>query len=284
MSETDTDDQLPTLVLGGTGKTGRRVVERLTRRHLPVRVGSRSAGVPFDWEDSATWGPSLDGVGAVYVSYFPDLAASGTPEAVGAFADLAVARGVKRLVLLSGRGEEEAQASEKAVADSGADWTVLRASWFAQNFSEGYLLDPLLGGDVALPAGAVGEPFTDADDIAEVAAAVLTEDGHIGQDYELTGPRLLTFAEAVGTIADAAGRPITYTEIPAEDFAAGLAAEQVPADIVELLMYLFTTVLDGRNASVGDGVERVLGRPAKDFADYARDAAATGIWGGEVAS
>ncbi|HMG42908.1 MAG TPA: NAD(P)H-binding protein [Acidimicrobiales bacterium] len=284
MSETDTDDQLPTLVLGGTGKTGRRVVERLTRRHLPVRVGSRSAGVPFDWEDSATWGPSLDGVGAVYVSYFPDLAARGAPEVVGAFAEVAVARGVKRLVLLSGRGEEEAQASEKAVADSGADWTVLRASWFAQNFSEGYLLDPLLGGDVALPAGAVGEPFTDADDIAEVAAAVLTEDGHIGQDYELTGPRLLTFAEAVGTIADAAGRPITYTEIPAEDFAAGLAAEQVPADIVELLMYLFTTVLDGRNASVGDGVERVLGRPAKDFADYARDAAATGIWGGEVAS
>ena len=284
MSETDTHDQLPTLVLGGTGKTGRRVVERLTRRHLPVRVGSRSAGVPFDWEDSATWGPSLDGVGAVYVSYFPDLAARGAPEALGAFADLAVASGVRRLVLLSGRGEEEAQASEKAVADSGADWTVLRASWFAQNFSEGYLLDPLLGGDVALPAGAVGEPFTDADDIAEVAAAVLTEDGHIGEVYELTGPRLLTFAEAVGTIADAAGRPIHYTEIPAEDFAAGLAAEQVPADIVELLMYLFTTVLDGRNASVGDGVERVLGRPAKDFADYARDAAATGIWGGEVAS
>jgi len=284
MSETDTHDQLPTLVLGGTGKTGRRVVERLTRRHLPVRVGSRSAGVPFDWEDSATWGPSLDGVGAVYVSYFPDLAARGAPEALGAFADLAVASGVRRLVLLSGRGEEEAQASEKAVADSGADWTVLRASWFAQNFSEGYLLDPVLGGDVALPAGAVGEPFTDADDIAEVAAAVLTEDGHIGEVYELTGPRLLTFAEAVGTIADAAGRPIHYTEIPAEDFAAGLAAEQVPADIVELLMYLFTTVLDGRNASVGDGVERVLDRPAKDFADYARDAAATGIWGGEVAS
>jgi uncharacterized protein YbjT (DUF2867 family) len=170
------------------------------------------------------------------------------------------------------------------VADSGADWTVLRASWFAQNFSEGYLLDSVLAGDVALPAGAVGEPFTDADDIAEVAAAVLTEDGHIGEVYELTGPRLLTFAEAVGTIADAAGRPVTYTEIPAEDFAAGLSEAEVPADIVELLMYLFTTVLDGRNAGLGDGVERVLGRSARDFADYARAAAATGMWDGEVAS
>jgi uncharacterized protein YbjT (DUF2867 family) len=280
----ESNDQLPTLVLGGTGKTGRRLVERLTRQHLPVRVGSRSAGVPFDWEDRTTWAPALQGVGAVYVSYFPDLAAAGAPEAVGAFADLAVASGVRRLVLLSGRGEEEAQASEKMLAESGADWTVLRASWFAQNFSEGYLLDGVLAGDVALPAGDVGEPFTDADDIAEVAAAVLTQDGHVGEVYELTGPRLLTFAEAVGTIADAAGRPITYTRITAEDLADGLSAEQVPADIVELLMYLFTTVLDGRNASVADGVERVLGRPARDFADYARDAAASGIWDVEVGS
>ena len=278
MSEHPTPDQLPTLVLGGTGKTGRRVVERLTRQHRPVRIGSRHGGVPFDWEDPATWAPALHGVGAAYISYFPDLAAPGAPEAVGSFAELAVATGVRRLVLLSGRGEEEAQASEKMLAGSGADWTVLRASWFAQNFSEGYLLDPVLGGDVALPAGDVREPFVDTDDIGDVAAAVLTQDGHLGEVYELTGPRLLTFAEAVGAIADAAGRPITYTRIPVEDFAAGLAAEQVPADIVELLMYLFTNVLDGRNASVADGVERVLGRPARDFTDYARDAAATGVW------
>ena len=181
-------------------------------------------------------------------------------------------------MLLSGRGEEEAQASEKRLTESGADWTILRSSWFNQNFSEGYLLDPILGGELALPAGDVGEPFTDADDIAEVATAVLTQDGHVGQVYELTGPRLLTFADAVATIADATGRDIRYTRISPEDFAAGLRAEHVPADIVDLLVYLFTTVLDGRNASLGDGVERVLGRPARDFADYARDTAATGVW------
>jgi uncharacterized protein YbjT (DUF2867 family) len=247
-----------------------------------VRVGSRAAGVPFDWEDRATWAPALDGVGAAYISYFPDLAAPGAPEAVGAFAELAVGAGVRRLVLLSGRGEEEAQASEKALATSGADWTVVRCSWFAQNFSEGYLLDPVLAGEVALPVGDVGEPFVDADDIADVVAAVLNQDGHVGEVYDLTGPRLLTFADAVATIADSAGRSIGYSQITEADFAAGLSDAEVPADIVELLMYLFATVLDGRNASVADGVERVLGRPAKDFAAYARDAAATGIWNTDV--
>jgi uncharacterized protein YbjT (DUF2867 family) len=271
----------PTLVLGGTGKTGGRLVRLLTGRGLPVRIGSRSGGVPFDWEDRSTWAPALQGVGAAYVSYYPDLAVPGAPEAVGSFAQLAVASGVRRLVLLSGRGEDEAVASEKALAAAGGDWTVLRCGWFSQNFSEGYLLQPVLDGEVVLPAGEVGEPFVDVDDIAEVAAAVLTQDGHIGQTYELTGPRLLTFADAVADIARATGRDVGYTRVPAAAFAAALAADQVPADVVELLTYLFTTVLDGRNANLGDGVRRVLGRPPRDFADYARDTAATGIWNQE---
>jgi len=245
-----------------------------------VRVGSRSAGVPFDWDDPATWEPALQGVGAAYVSYFPDLAVPGAPDAIASFADAALKADVRRLVLLSGRGEEEAQAAEQRLVDSGADWTVLRASWFNQNFDESYLLDPILAGELALPAGDVGEPFTDADDIADVAAAVLTQDGHVGEVYELTGPRLLTFAEAVDVIAEATGRDIRFVRIDPGDFAAGLTADGVPGDVVELLVYLFTTVLDGRNASVGDGVERVLGRPARDFADYARDVAATGVWNG----
>jgi len=270
-----------TLVLGGTGKTGRRVVQRLTAQGEPVRIGSRSGGLPFDWEDPATWAPALTGVKAAYVSYYPDLAAPGAPEAVGSFAEIAVNSGTRRLVLLSGRGEDEAVACEKALADSGSDWTVLRCSWFNQNFSEGYLLEPVLSGHVALPAGPAGEPFLDADDVADVAAAALTQDGHSGQVYELTGPRLLTFADAVAEIAAATGRTIGYTPIPAADYAAALAAEGVPADVIELLTYLFTTVLDGRNAHLGDGIQRVLGRPARDFADYARDAAATGIWNQE---
>jgi len=267
-----------TLVLGGTGKTGRRVVQRLTAQDEPVRIGSRSGGLPFDWEDPATWAPALGGVKAAYVSYYPDLTVPGAAEAIGSFAEMAVNSGARRLVMLSGRGEDEAVACEKALAESGADWTVLRCSWFAQNFSEGYLLEPVVSGQVVLPVGAVGEPFVDADDIADVAAATLTQAGHTGQVYELTGPRLLTFADAVAQIAATTGRPIGYTAVPAAGYAEGLAAQGVPAEVIELLTYLFTTVLDGRNAHRGDGVQQVLGRPPRDFADFARDAAATGIW------
>jgi uncharacterized protein YbjT (DUF2867 family) len=269
-----------TLVLGGTGKTGRRVVERLMGRGIPVRVGSRSGEPPFDWEDEATWAPALRDVESVYVSYYPDLAVPGAVAAVRSFAELAVESGVRRLVLLSGRGEEEAQRAERAVQEAGAEWTILRSSWFSQNFSESYLLEPVLSGEVALPAGDMPEPFVDAEDIADVAVAALTEDGHGGQLYELTGPRLLTFEEAVGEIAEATGRKIRYVPVSVEQYASMLAEHDVPAEYVWLLTYLFTEVLDGRNAHLTDGVRRALGREPRDFADYARETAATGVWNG----
>jgi len=268
----------PTLVLGGTGKTGRRVVTRLTRRDLPVRVGSRTAGVPFDWQRPDTWPAALDGVGAVYISYFPDIAAPGAAETVGEFARVAVTSGARRLVLLSGRGEEGARQCEQAVRDSGGEVTLVRCAWFNQNFSEDFLLDPVLAGEVALPAGEVAEPFIDADDIAEVAVAALTEDGHADELYELTGPRLLTFADAVGEIATATGRSIQYISVSLEDYAAGATEHGVPADVVAALSHVFGEVLDGRNAHLCDGVQRALGRPPRDFTDYARDTAATGVW------
>ncbi|OKI62256.1 NAD(P)H-binding protein [Micromonospora sp. CB01531] len=278
---TDEQEQKMILVLGGTGKTGRRVVARLRGREMQVRVGSRSAAQPFDWTDRTSWAPVLRDVGAVYVSFYPDLAMPGAPETVGAFADLAVASGVSRLVLLSGRGEEEAQAAEKLIQSAGVDWTILRSSWFSQNFSEDYLREPVLGREVVLPVGDVPEPFVDADDIADVAVAALTEDQHAGQIYELTGPRLLTFADAVGEISKATGRRIDLVPVSVEDYTGALAAEGVPAEAVELLTYLFTTVLDGRNALLADGVQRALNRPPRDFADYAKEAAATGIWNNE---
>jgi uncharacterized protein YbjT (DUF2867 family) len=222
----------------------------------------------------------LAGASAAYVSYFPDLAAPGASEAVGALAGVAIEAGVDRLVLLSGRGEEEAQRSEEALMRSGAAWTVVRASWFNQNFSEGHFREPLLAGALALPAGDVGEPFVDADDIADVAVAALTEEGHVGEVYEVTGPRLLRFAEAVEEIARASGRELAYTCIGIEDFVAGLAHEGVPEDEVAALRYVFTEVLDGRNAHVTDGVQRALGRPPRDFTAFARRAAASGAWNG----
>ena len=268
----------PMLVLGGTGKTGRRVAERLAARGVPVRLGSRSGEPPFDWEDRATWVPALSGVGSVYLTYYPDLAVPGAVDAVQSMIELAVARGVQRLVLLSGRGEDEAKRAEEVVQASGVDWTIVRSSWFNQNFSENYLLDAVLSGKVVLPAGDVAEPFIDADDIADVAVAALTEDGHAGQLYEVTGPRLLTFSEAVAEIAAAIGREIRYVQVSPEQYAAALAEEGVPADFIWLVTYLFTTVLDGRNAQVKDGVQRALWREPRDFSDYARETAATGVW------
>jgi uncharacterized protein YbjT (DUF2867 family) len=269
-----------TLVIGGTGKTGRRVAERLEARGVPVRIGSRGSATPFDWEDRATWEPALRGASSAYISYFPDLAVPGAPEAIAALSELAVRNGTRRLVLLSGRGEEEAQRAEQELQASGADWTIVRCSWFSQNFSESFFLDSVLAGEVAVPAGDVPEPFVDVEDIADVATAALTEDGHVGQLYELTGPRLLRFEDAVGEIAQAAGRPIGYVPISNEEFSAGLTEAGVPADVVALLAYLFGEVLDGRNAQLADGVQRALGREPRDFADFASRTAGTGVWSG----
>jgi uncharacterized protein YbjT (DUF2867 family) len=218
----------------------------------------------------------LQNVGSVYVSYYPDLAVPGAPAAIRSFCELAVRNGVRRLVLLSGRGEEEAQRCEKLIQNCGAEWTIVRASWFCQNFSESFFLDPVLGGVLALPAGDVGEPFVDADDIADVAVAALIEDEHAGQVYEVTGPRLLTFTQAIAEIARATGRGIQYVQISSEDFASQMEAHGAPADMIALTTYLFNSVLDGRNSNLTDGIERALGRPPRDFADYARDAASTG--------
>lgn len=256
------------LVMGGTGKTGRRVVERLTACGLPVRVGSRAGNPPFDWENRATWEPALDGVKAVYIAYYPDLAVPGAVEVVGSFAELAVTKGARRLVLLAGRGEPEAELAEQAVRNSGAELTVLRSTWFNQNFSEDYMLEHVLNGEVALPAGHTPEPFVDAEDIAAVAVAALTEAGHAGQTYELTGSRLLTFAQAVEEIAQATGRDIRYVPISIEQHAAAVTEHGLPSEVIELLTYLFSKVLDGRNAHLADGVQRALGRGPRDFSDY----------------
>ena len=276
-NKTDTSKPV-TLVLGGTGKTGRRVAERLVNRGVETRIASRSADPSFDWNDQSTWKATLDGVEAVYITYAPDLAIPGATEAVRDFVATAVGQGIRRLVLLSGRGEEEAQACERIVQDAGVEWTVVRASWFNQNFSEGEFLGMVMDGAITLPAGDVPEPFVDANDIADVAVAALTEDGHDGEIYEVTGPRMLTFADVAQEISRAAGREVQFIRIPKEAFAGAIAESGVPKEIAWLLNYLFETVLDGRNAYVCDGVKRALGREPTDFSEFVDRIAASGVW------
>lgn len=269
--------QAPILIIGATAKTGARVNSLLDAQGIATRAVSRATTPAFDWTRPETWAPALDGVSKAYVTYQPDLMVEGAADAIAQLAAIARDKGLEQIVLLSGRGEPGAQRAEAALQASGVPWSIVRASWFNQNFSEGYLVDSILAGEVALPAGAVPEPFIDADDIADVVVAALTDDRHLGKLYEVTGPRALTFAEAVGEIATATGRNIRYTQVAADDFAAALRPH-VPEDVIDMLMELFTVVLDGRNVNVMHGVEEALGRPARDFGDYVRRTAATGVW------
>jgi uncharacterized protein YbjT (DUF2867 family) len=271
-----------TLVLGGNGKTGSRVAARLRELGRPVRIGSRTGDPRFDWADDTTLTPALRGVESAYISYYPDVSFPGAAERLGAFARTAMTSGARRLVLLSGRGEPDAEPAEQAVRDSGAEWTILRSSWFAQNFSEHFLLEPVLEGVVALPAADIAEPFIDVIDVADVAVAALTRDGHAGKVYELTGPRLLTFAAVAAELARATGRDVRYVPITSAEYAEAAARAGVPPEEIEPLTDLFIRVLDGHNAYLSDDVERVLGRRPRDFADYAHDTAATGIWSADT--
>jgi uncharacterized protein YbjT (DUF2867 family) len=268
----------PILVIGSTGKTGSRIVRSLTEKGFPVREGSRNSTIPFDWDRSPKHGRSaLEGVKAAYVSYFPDLAFPGRRRKIEALTGAAKAAGVRKLVLLSGRGEAHARHCEEIVRNCGLDFTLVRAAWFAQNFSEGYLQAPVLDGVVAVPAGDIKEPIADVDDIADVAVAALTDDRHNGELYEITGPRLLTFTEAAAEISSAAGIPVRYMPITLEQFHAGMLEIGGPL-IADVFTEICRETLDGHNAYLTDGVQRALGRAPRDFADFCRDAAASGAW------
>ncbi|PUB17327.1 NmrA family NAD(P)-binding protein [Yoonia sediminilitoris] len=267
----------PILIIGATGKTGSRVASKLEAKGVAVRRGARRSETPFDWDDPSTWAPVLTGVSKAYVTYFPDLAFPGAVEKLEAFTKVAVDTGLKHIVLLSGRGEHFASMGEEVVRNSGLPFTIVRAAWFAQNFSEGYLRDPILGGVLPMPGGDMPEPIIDIDDIADVVVAALTEEGHLGERYEVTGPRLMTFAEMAEVLSTTLGRHIQHVPITFEDFHANVAASG--GDFVaEVFTQIARETLDGRNAYTADGVERALGRKPRDFAAFAQTAMAAGAW------
>lgn len=267
------------LVIGGTGKTGRKVVEGLQKHQQNVRIGSRSNDPAFEWDQPATWPQALAGMDKVYISYYPDLAVPGAYEAIQGLVAAAKKAGVKKLVLLSGKGEREAERSEQVVAHSGLDYTLVRASWFNQNFSESFLLEPIIAGHVALPMPEAKIPFVDTGDIAEVAVEALLHDKHNGQTYEITGPRTLTFEEVVREIAEGTGKPIHFQAVSQAEYNQMMEAAGVPSDYIWLFDYLFREVLGNPNNQViTQDVQKVLGRPATDFTAYVEVTARTGVW------
>ncbi len=267
----------PTLVIGATGKTGRRVADKLEAEGVTVRRGSRNSATPFDWDATDTWSAALEGVRSAYVTYFPDLAFPGAVEKLETLCEAAKAAGLDHLVLLSGRGEHHARLGEDVVRNSGVDFTIVRAAWFAQNFSEGYLRDPVLAGILPMPGGDVPEPIADIDDIADVAVAALGDEAHKGELYEITGPRLMTFAAMAAELSSAIGRPIRHIPITFEEFHANIARSG--GDFVaDVFTAIARETLDGRNAHLTEGVTRALGRPPRDFSQFARNAAKSGAW------
>ncbi|MEZ4939936.1 MAG: NmrA family NAD(P)-binding protein [Saprospiraceae bacterium] len=267
------------LVIGGTGKTGRKVVEGLKKQNHCVRIGTRKNDPAFDWSAPATWPGALAGMDAVYIVYYPDLAVPGALEAIQGLTEAAKKAGVQKAVLLSGKGEKEAERCEQAVARSGLAYTLVRASWFSQNFSESFLLDPILAGQVALPMPQAKIPFVDTGDIAEVVVDALLDDAHNGKTYELTGPRALTFEEAIAEIATGARKNIQFETVSLAAYNAGMQAAGVPADYIWLFDYLFREVLGNEaNQTITTDVRKVLGREATDFREYVRNTAPSGVW------
>ncbi|MFI1721215.1 NmrA family transcriptional regulator [Streptomyces sp. NPDC020489] len=267
------------VVTGASGRTGSRVAQAVRAAGFTVRAASRARG--FDWEDPTTWAETLRDADAAYLMYPSDVGSPAAVEGVGALAREAVGLGVRRLVLLSARGETQALPTEEALTSSGADWTVVRAAWFAQNFSEGPLVEELRRGELAFPAGEVAEPFLDVRDIGDVVAVALASgERYVGRTLELTGPRLLSFRDAVAEIAAVTGRELTYVPVPARAYGEALTGFGVPPEEAEFLVEVFEGLLDGRNARLTDGVREVLGRPPRDFTDVVREAAAAGVWKG----
>ncbi|QQE12570.1 NmrA family transcriptional regulator [Planctomycetota bacterium] len=275
----NTNSKMRTLVMSAGGKTGRRVMERLKELDVEVRKGSRRGERPFDWAEPEGWGAALEGMEAAYVVFVPDLVVPGADAAIERFVGEAEKAGLKKMVLLSGRGEKEAEKAEQIFLNAEMDTTVVRASWFDQNFSEGEFLPMIKGGHLVLPVDEVGEPFVDVGDIADVVVAALLEAGHDGAVYEVTGPRLMSFDEAVGEIAKVTGREIGFEEIPMDAFLGGLKESQLPSEMVDLMKHLFGELFDGRNESVSGDVEKVLGRKPRDFSEYVKEAAASDVWG-----
>ncbi|MCX4904540.1 NAD(P)H-binding protein [Streptomyces sp. NBC_00878] len=266
------------LVTGASGKTGRRVAEAAKAAGFGVRAASRGGEVRFDWFDRSTWDGALRGADAAYLAYTPDVGAPGAAENIDAIARRAQELGVRRLVMLSARGERQAEPTERALRESGAQWTVVRADWFFQNFSEGLLLEDVRSGEFVFPAGEVKVPFIDTRDLADVVVKALTDSSYAGRTLEITGARLLSFREAMAEISAAAGRDIRYLPVPTKEYGAILAGFGLPPEEVAFMEEVFDGLLDGSNAQSTETVQQVLGRAPRDFTDFARELAATGVW------
>lgn len=265
-----------TLVIGGTGKVGRRVAAALRERGGHARVASRSGGdIRFDWRDASTYAPALEGTDAVFI-VGPGSATDWSP-LLAELLDAAKTAGTRRAVLLSARAVEflpdgAVDRAERVLREGPVAWTILRPAHFAQNFTEA-MFTPV-DDHVSAPVGDGREPFIDVADIAEVAAAALTTSTWEGETLELSGPEALTFEEAVARLGAAQGRRITFSDETLAEHVRRLRADETPEGYIAWRSAMLDAIRRGADAYVSHDVERVLSRPARSFEEWAGAAAA----------
>jgi uncharacterized protein YbjT (DUF2867 family) len=277
------------LVTGATGTIGSSTVKALKAQGARFKVGTRSPDklqgqgvetVLFDWDKPETFAPALQGVEKLFLL---------TPisekqvEYTQSLVDAAKKAGVKHIVKLSVMGVEAEpgialgrlhRASEKAIQDSGIAWTMLRPTFFMENFFNYYGADPKKDSTVYNPHGQGKAVWVDGRDVGEVAAAVLTGQGHEGKAYDLTGPEALGDAEALALLGEALGHKYTYVDVPEEGARKAMLDMQMPAWLVDGFMELNRLIKNNWVATPASGVKDVLGRAPRSFKEYAKDCAA----------
>jgi uncharacterized protein YbjT (DUF2867 family) len=269
------------LVTTPTGKVGSEVVRLLREKGIKHRIGARTVEkaqkefpdseiVRFDYQDESTLKAALQGVDTVYLA--SPGAAPAEPEK--RLVDLAKAGGVKRIVKLSAMGVDQNDAAplrqvEKYIEASGLQWTHVRPSFFMQNYSVAQA-QSIRNGSFAEPADNARTPFIDARDIAEVAVKALTEDGHHGKAYALTGPELLSRAQVAEKLSQGIGKPVQYVPITDQQFREAMKA-YMPPPVLELMSALYAGVRAGWTEVKTDTVQQVLGRPPRSFDEFVKD-------------
>jgi uncharacterized protein YbjT (DUF2867 family) len=267
------------LILGGTGKVGRRLTSALIEAGHNPRPASRHTAVRFDWADESTWPTALAGTDGLFI-VGPGSATDWSPR-LSRLLVAAKTAGARHAVLLSARAVEflpggAVDRAEQALRDGPLPWTILRPAHFAQNFTEAMFAPR--DGLIAAPAGTGREPFIDAADIADVAAAVLGRDRYHGTTLDLSGPVAVGFAEAAAALAEAAGMPVRYEDDSDDDHVQRLRAAGTPEGYIEWRMAMLGGIRRGDDAYLSDGVQQVLGRPATSLTAWAAREVPAAAW------
>ncbi|HEX4224687.1 MAG TPA: NAD(P)H-binding protein [Pseudonocardiaceae bacterium] len=263
------------LVIGSTGTTGSRVAAGLAARDVPVRLATRTPRRPgqvrFDWTDPDTHRSALHGADAVYL-IAPIGVADPAPLVEPLLHD-AVEAGVRRIVLLSSSAITDETpglgALPRQVRTIIPEWTVLRPSWFMNNFTGDHpVADGVRTGEIVTATGSGRVGFVDAEDIAAVAVRALTDRQPHNTDHLITGPDALSYDDAAAIITEVTGRPVAHRAVGVAELLGRLSA--YPPDFAAILAALDVAIGAGAEDRVTETVTRVTGRPPRDFRAFVR--------------